>query len=119
MNLQTANRATAAAIGFILVSGIFAVVTVAVKLNVPVPAVDADPAVARTRALAEIRALEEKSLATPAWLDQSRGLVRLPIETAMQLAAQPGLDAAAARAGLKARLEKSVAPVAAKPSAFE
>jgi hypothetical protein len=119
MNSQTANRASGAALGIIIVSVIFAVVTVAIKLTVAVPAIDEDRSAERVKALNEIRLTEEKSLGTVAWLDQSHGTVRLPIETAMQLATQLGQNPAAARADLNARLAKSVAPVAAKPSAFE
>ena len=59
MNLLTINRATAAALGLILAGGLFAVVTVGVKLVLPVTAIDADRAAVRTKALAEIRAEEE------------------------------------------------------------
>jgi hypothetical protein len=122
MNYQVANRASAAAIGLILASVLFAFVTVGVKLLVPVPAIDADRAAERSKALVEIRATEEKSLATPGWVDQSRGIVRLPIETAMQQAAQAWQNPAAARADLTARAEKATAELPKapeKPSAFE
>jgi len=122
MNFQTINRASAAAIGLVVACVIFAFVTVGVKLFVPVPAIDADRAAERSKALVEIRATEEKSLATPGWVDQSRGIVRLPIETAMQQSAQAWQNPAAARADLTARAEKAAAPAPvapAKPSAFE
>ena len=119
MTSQTVNRASGAALGLIIVSVIFVVVTVATKLTVAVPAIDEDRSAERVKALNEIRLTEEKSLNTVAWLDQAHGIVRLPIETAMQLVATPGQTPADARADLNARLAKSVAPVAAKPSAFE
>ena len=117
MNYQTINRASGAAFGLLIASVLFAAVTVAVKLTLPVPAIDADPAAARTKALAEIRAEEENCLNRPAIIDAQRGIVRLPIETAMQLAAQKGRNPAAARADLNDRAEKSVAPV--KAESFE
>ena len=122
MSIERTNRATAAALGFLAVAGIFAVLAVAVKLTLNAPAIDADRAADRTKALAEIRAAEEKSLTTLGWADQSRGIVRLPIETAMSQAAQAWQNPAAARADLNARAEKAAAPAPiapAKPSAFE
>lgn len=36
----------------------------------------------------DMRAAEEKALHTPGWVDREKGIVRLPIETAKQLALQ-------------------------------
>jgi hypothetical protein len=122
MNLQTLNRSSAAGIGLLIVSVIFAVLTLALKLLVSAPAIDADRAAARYKALGEIRAVEETSLNSAGWVDQARGIVRLPIATAEQLAAQAWQNPAAARADLKARAEKAAAPLPKapeKPSAFE
>ena len=105
MNSENANRASGAAIAFIAGSVIFAVLVVAVKIFVNVPAIDADSAAAREKALAEIRAAEAKSINTAGWADESRGIVRLPVDTAMQMIA--GESAAAARADLIARAEKA------------
>jgi hypothetical protein len=66
--------------------------------------------------------VEETSLNSAGWVDQARGIVRLPIATAEQLAAQAWQNPAAARADLKARAEKAAAPLPKapeKPSAFE
>ncbi len=122
MNLQQTNRATAAALGFLLASGIFAVLVVVVKLTLHAPAIDADRGAERSKALAEIHATEEKSLANAAVIDAPRGIVRLPIETALQLAAQKWSNPSAARADLNARAEKAAAELPKapeKPSAFE
>jgi hypothetical protein len=122
MNQKTHTSASGAAIAFIAGSVIFAVLVVAVKLLVTVPAIDADSAAVRTKALAEIRATEAQSLNNAGWVDETRGIVRLPIETAVQLAAQEWQNPAAARADLIAREEKAVAPapvVAPKPNPFE
>lgn len=122
MNSPTINRASGAAIGLILVSVIFAVLAVALKLFVSVPALDADRAAVLAKALAEIRATENASLNNTGWIDQPRGIVRLPIETAVQLAAQAWQNPASARADLNARAEKAAAPAPKapeKPSAFE
>jgi hypothetical protein len=124
MNSDTTsiNRASSAATGFIVGSLIFIALFVAVKFSIHVPAIDADRNAVRAKALAEIRATEEKSLNTAGWIDQSRGIVRLPIEAAMQAAAQAWENPAQARADLISRQEiaSKPAPVApAKPSAFE
>ena len=122
MTLETTNRGSGAAIGFIVAIILFAALAVAVKLAVNVPAIDANRATDRSKALAEMRSVEEKSLSALGWADQSRGIVRLPIEMAMQRAAQAWQNPAAARADLNARQEKASAELPkapAKPSAFE
>jgi hypothetical protein len=121
-NTTNINRASNAATGFIVASLIFIALTVVVKFSVSVPAIDADRAAARAKALAELRATEDKSLNTAGWIDPSRGIVRLPIETAMQETAQAWQNSAQARADLIARQENAskLAPVMpVKPSAFE
>ena len=117
MNYQTANRASGAAIGFLIASVIFAVIFVGIKLTLPATAIDADRAAERSKALTEIRAAEEISLNYPATIDAKRGIVRMPIETAMALTAQKWANPSAARADLNSRAEKSVAPV--KTESFE
>ncbi len=122
MNLQTINRSSGAGLGLLIVSVIFAVLTVAVKLFVSPPDIDADRDAIRTKALAEIRATENTGLNSAGWVDQARGIVRLPIETAEQLAAQAWRHPVQARADLIARAEKASAPLPkapAKPSPFE
>jgi hypothetical protein len=122
MNTENVNRASSAATGFIIASLIFIALFVAVKFSLQVPAIDADRNAARAKALAEIRATEDKSLNTAGWIDQSRGIVRLPIETAMQIAAQKWQNPAQARADLLSRQENAskLAPVKpAAPSQFE
>lgn len=122
MNIPTINRSSGAGIGLLIVSVIFAVLAVVLKLFVSVPALDADRTAVLAKALAEIRVTENASLNNAGWIDQPRGLVRLPIETAVQLAAQAWQHPASARADLNARAEKAAAPAPKapeKPSAFE
>jgi len=122
MNLERTNRASAAALGFLIVSVIFAMLAVVLKWSLHPPAIDAARATERSQALAEIRAAEDQSLTTAAAIDVQRGVVRLPIETAMQLAAQKWQNPSAARADLNARAEKAAAELPKapeKPSAFE
>ena len=121
MNLERLNRGSAAAAGFLVVAGIFAVLAVGLKQRF-VPEIDAGRGAERAKALAEIRATEEKGLNTSAVIDAQRGMVRLPIEAAMRLAAQAWTNPAAARADLTARAEKAAAELPKtpeKPSAFE
>jgi hypothetical protein len=109
-------------VNFIVSCLLFVALVAIVKLSVPVHAIDADRAAVRIKALADIRATEATALATPGWLDQDRGIVRLPIETAMQLYEKAAQNSTAARADLIARAEKAAAPlpkVAPKPSTFE
>jgi hypothetical protein len=122
MNLERTNRGSAAAVGFLIVSVIFAVVAVGVKSSLTVPAINEVRAAERSKALTTMRADEEKSLNTAAVIDAAHGTVRLPIETAMQMAVQAWKDPAAARADLTARAEKATKELPktpAKPSAFE
>jgi hypothetical protein len=116
------NRASGAAVGFISASLVFIALAVIVKFSVSVPAVDADRDAVRATDLTEIRAAEEKSLNTVGWIDQSRGLVRLPIDMAMQKAAQAWQNPAQARADLLLRQENAAKPAPAapaKPNPFE
>jgi len=56
------------------------------------------------------------------WLDQSKGIVRLPISEAMKLALRDWQNPAAGRSNLIARVEKATAlppKTPEKPSQFE
>jgi len=115
MNLETTNRATGAAVGFVIATVLFVALAIVVKLSVSAPAIDADRAAERSTA-------EDKSLNALTWADQARGIVHLPIATAMAQAAQAWQNPAAARADLIARQEKASAELPKapeKPSAFE
>jgi len=124
MNAETTNARPVwhVGLGFLIGAFLFAAFVLAVKRSIPVPAIDADRAAERVKDLAQIRATEAQALANPGWIDPSRGIVRLPIDIAMQLAAQEWRNPAEARTNLIAREEKATAPlpvVPAKPNAFE
>lgn len=107
---------------FVVACLLFVVLVVGVKLAVLVPAINADRAAVRSKALAEIRAAEATAFNTAGWMDKDRGIVRLPIAVAMQEAEHDWQNPAAARADLIARAAKAAAPLpktAPKPSAFE
>lgn len=117
MNVEQANRSAGAAIGFLIATVLFVALALITKYAVNAPAIDADRGAVRSQALAEIRSAEETALTTSAVLDSQRGIIRLPIDTAMQLTAQKWQNPAAARADLNSRAEKAVAPV--QPASFE
>jgi hypothetical protein len=109
-------------VNFVVACLLFVALVVAVKMSVSVPAIDADRAAVRAKALAEIRAAEATALNTAGWIDQDRGIVRLPIETALQLSESVAKNPDAARADLMARAAKAAAALpktAPKPSVFE
>jgi hypothetical protein len=86
------------------------------------PPLGEDRIAARKKALAELRAAEADELNSYAWLDQTKGIVRLPIAEAMKLSLREWQNPAAARSNLIARVEKATAapPKAPQaPSQFE
>jgi hypothetical protein len=109
-------------LGFLVASFLFAGFVLWLKFASPVPAIDADRAAERVKDLADLRASEAQALNHPGWIDQSRGIVRLPIDVAMRIAAQEWQNPAGGRSNLIAREEKAVAPAPAapaKPNLFE
>jgi len=123
MRHQDINRASGAAVGFALALLVVVGLIATVKLSNRVPAIDEDRGVTISKALAEIRKAEDKALTGAGWADEPRGLVRLPIETALQITEREWQDPAKARADLIARAEKAAAPAPtnapAKPSKYE
>ncbi len=122
MNPENANRASGAAIGLIIGSVLFIALAAAVRFLTVVPDIDADAGTKRSETLVKIRATEFTNLNQVAWIDEPRGIVRLPIDTAIQIALQAWQDPAQARADLIAREKKATAPAPVappKPSAFE
>ncbi len=69
----------------------------------------ADRAAFRSKTLADVRAADAEVLNNPnyVWQDQPKGIVRLPLTNAMDLALRLWQDPAAARASLNARAEKA------------
>jgi hypothetical protein len=117
MTAEKSRRASGAAAGFLIAIILFVVVGVIAKLCISAPAINADRAAERSKALAEVAATEEKALNTSAVIDGQRGIVRLPIDAAINIASKNWPTAAAARADLAARVEKATAAV--KPVSFE
>ena len=91
------------------------------EYTTPVP-LAAARAKERQDALDKLRAEEAIALNSVGWVDQAKGVVRLPIADAVKLAEQQWQHPAKARADLIARVEKATAlpPKAPeKPSQFE
>ncbi len=94
----------------------------AMKRYTQPPPLGEDRVAVRKKALADMRAAEASELTSYGWVDQTKGIVRLPIAEAMRIALRDWQNPATARSNLVARVEKATAtpPAApAKPSAFE
>ena len=92
------------------------------KYTQPAPAVDEARKAERARVRAELNAAEIEALNNVSWIDQTKGIVRLPIADAMKLVEMEWQNPARARSNLIARVEKATAlpPKAPeKPSPFE
>jgi hypothetical protein len=124
MSSQPARERTglAYAIGILGSLLIVAALVWAMQRYTQPPPLGQDRVAVRKKALADLRAAEATELENYGWLDQPKGVVRLPIAEAMQLSLRDWQNPAAARSNLIARVEKATAapPAApAKPSAFE
>ena len=91
------------------------------QYTTPAP-LGAERAAERAKALAEVRDADAQALNNVGWVDQAKGVVRLPIADAMKLTESRAQNPAKARADLIARVEKATAlppKPPEKPSAFE
>jgi len=87
------------------------------------PQVDAKRVAERAKALAELRAADAERLNNTAWIDRSKGIVRLRIDDALEIVERDwGADPVAARSNLIVRVGKATAAPAAAtnaPSPYE
>ena len=83
------------------------------------PSLSAPRAAERSKALADLHAVEADALLNVGWADQAKGLVRLPIEDAKKLVEREWQDPAKARADLLKRVAKANEKPPEKPSAYE
>jgi hypothetical protein len=109
------NRASGAAVGFVIVSLVFMVLVVIARFSVHPPAIDADRDAVIAGTLMNIRSNEDVWLNNPGWVDKQRGIVRLPIDTALQISVEEWQNPAQARADLLARSQKATAPLPKAP----
>lgn len=114
-----------ATLNWIGVLGAFLVMVVlvaALKRYTRVPGVDLVRAEERAAILAEIRQQAALESSTPGWIDQEKGIVRLPNQVAMELFLKQAADPAAARMDLLERADKAFfvpPPPPEPPSEFE
>ena len=73
----------------------------------------------RRKALAEVRAADAAGLNGYGWVDQPKGIVRIPVEVAMKITEREWRNPAAARSNLVARAEAAAAKPPEKPSQYE
>jgi len=71
----------------------------------------------RKKNLSEIQARSRETLGSYAWIDQARGLARLPIDRALELTVKEWQNPQAGRSNLLARLERSIPPTPSVPPA--
>ncbi len=108
-----------AVVGSLVIVG--ALVWTTRKLVAP-PPLDAERVAVRYQNLAEVRGADSQALASVAWIDQGKGVVRLPIDVALKLVEREWQNPAQARSNLIARVEKATfvpPPPPAKPSQYE
>src|SRR5262245_59869744 len=116
------GKAAASAVAILGACLIFAALVWAMRYYTQPAPLGEDRVAIRKKALAELRADEGDQLNNYAWLDASKGIVRLPIAEAMNLALRAWQNPVTARSNLIARVEKATAlpPKAPeKPSPFE
>ena len=73
----------------------------------------------RRKALAELRAENQAALTTYGWIDPAKGIVRLPVQRAVEMSLQLWQDPAAGRTNLLGRLAKATAKPPEKPNEYE
>ncbi|MEJ5237389.1 hypothetical protein [Limisphaera sp. VF-2] len=102
--------------------GVVAVMVWATRRVMTPPPLNAERVAERYKALEEVRATAHQVLTTPAWINRDKGIVRLPVDVAMQVVEREWRDPAAARSNLIERVRAAhAAPPAppAQPSPYE
>ena len=121
-NDPNSGRGVSVTVAVVLACLIFAGLVAKMRQYTTPEPLGAVRAAERSKALAELRAVETDALSNPGWIDATKELVRLPIAEAMKLAEREWQNPAQARSNLIARVEKATAlpPKAPeKPSPFE
>src|SRR5213593_3867595 len=106
---------TASFIGILGAFLVVAVLVYAMKYYTRPPPLNQARVLERKRALAELRAENEKALNNYEVLDPGKGIVRLKIDRAMELTIDEYKNPAAARTNRIARAEKASAPAPKPP----
>jgi hypothetical protein len=117
-----ATRLTAYAIGILGTFLIVALLVLAMRYYTRPAPVGANRVEERYKFLQDQRAADAKALTEYEWIDKDKGIVRLPVQRAVELTLQEWQNPAAARSNLISRVEKATAapPKAPeKPSIYE
>jgi hypothetical protein len=116
------GRAVAWSIGILGTFLLMAVLVGALyRYALPEP-IAAARALERARFLADQKAAEVKALTEYGWVDPAKGVVRLPIQQALEITLREWQNPAAARSNLIARVEKASAvapPPPPPPNPYE
>lgn len=125
MNSQDTVRKTGVGVYVLAILGTFLIMAILVSLvrssTQPVP-LSQPRGEERLKNLTEFRAANEPILTEYAWQDQSKGIVRIPVDRAMDLFLDEWQNPAAGHSNMMARAAKAFAPapkVAAPKSVFE
>ncbi len=119
---KSCSKSYSVTVAAVVVCLIFAALVWKTRQYTTPPVLGAERAAERAKALAELRATESDALHNVGWIDQAKGIVRLPIADAVKLAETQWQNPAQARATLNDRVEKAFyvpPPPPPKPSAFE
>src|SRR5213083_1561301 len=114
-----AARLTAYAIGIIGTFLIVAMLVLAMRHYTQPATVGANRIEERYKFLQDQRAADAKALNEYDWVDKDKGIIRLPVQRALELTSQEWRNPAAARSNLISRVEKATAPPPEKPNPYE
>jgi hypothetical protein len=104
-----AARLTAYAIGICGTFLIVAMLVLAMRHYTQPAPVGAKRIEERYKFLQDLRAVDAKALNEYDWIDKDKGIVRLPVQRAVELTLQEWQNPAAARSNLISRVEKATA----------
>jgi len=102
--------------------GVVVVMVTATRRLVTPPDLNAGRIAERYQARDEVRAVAHQAITTPVWINREKGIVRLPIPVALELAEKEWRNPAAARSNLIERVRKAYEappPPPAEPSPYE
>ena len=119
---KSCSKSYSVTVAAVVVCLIFAALVWKTRQYTTPPVLGAERAAERAKALAELHAAEADALHNVGWVDQGKGIVRLPIAEAVKLAEKQWQNPAQARATLNDRVEKAFfvpPPPPPPPSAFE
>ena len=118
-NNGSSGRGFSVTVAVVLACLIFAALVFKMRQYTTPAPLGAERAAERAKALAELRAAETDALDNPAWIDQTKGLVRLPIADAVKLASREWQNPSQARSNLISRVETANYVPPKPPSQFE